>query len=191
MVTVSDALTLAEFLALPEEKPALEYVAGVVTRKVSAGIEHSMLQARLVELVNRFGEPRRLVMAVFELRATFGGASVVPDVAVLRWERIPHTPTGRLGGDLTEPPDIAVEIVSPGQSVNALIRRCLWYVANGVPLALLIDPEDESIVLFRPGAEPVGFPGSDSIDLGEVIPDFTLSLADLFATLRWEESTSS
>lgn len=41
--------------------------------------------------------------------------------------------------DFREPPDIAIEIVSPEHRVTALVRRCLWYVAQSVRLALLID----------------------------------------------------
>ena len=62
--------------------------------------------------------------AFTELRATFGGHSYVPDVSVYLWERVPLDARGRVANDFVEPPD--VEIVSPEQSVNALVRRCVW-----------------------------------------------------------------
>jgi Uma2 family endonuclease len=99
------------------------------------------------------------------------------------WDRIPRNQAGRIEDVFREPPDIAVEIVSPEQRVNALIRRCLWYVANGVRLALLVDPDDESVILFRPGAEPAALRGTDTIDFSEVLPGTQLAVQELFESL--------
>jgi Uma2 family endonuclease len=77
-----------------------------------------------------------------------------------------------------------VEIVSPKQSVNTLIRRYLWCVAHGVRIAVLVDPGDRSVVLFRPGQLPRALRGDDRIDLDDVLPGFRLTAADLFASLR-------
>lgn len=45
-------------------------------------------------------------------------------------------------------PDLIVEIASPGQSISALVRRCLWYVQEGVAVALLVDPDDRSVLVL-------------------------------------------
>ncbi len=118
-------LTLAEFLRLPEQKPALEFEDGVVTQKVPPRGQHSVLQFSLAERINAFARPRGLAFAFPELRTTFAGASRVPDIAVSRTERIPRLPDGKVANDFLEPPDVAVEIVSPEQRVNQAARRCL------------------------------------------------------------------
>src|SRR5579864_7186064 len=75
-------LTLDEFLALPEEKPALELESdGTVVRKASPQGQHSRLQLAICERINRFAESRRLALAFLELRVLFGGAAYVPDVS--------------------------------------------------------------------------------------------------------------
>lgn len=147
-------LALEEFLKLPEEEPALEFEDGVAAQKVSPKGKHSWVQYAVAEQFNRFAGPSKLARAFTELRATFAGRSYVPDVAVYLWGRIPVDEAGKVGNDFFDPPDVAVEIVSPEQSVNAQVRRCLWYAANGVRLALLVDPADESVLLFRPGQPP-------------------------------------
>lgn len=175
---------LDEFLALPEEKPALEYWRGRVSQKVSPKARHSALQGELMQRFNQVGMPRRVARAFPELRATFAGESVVPDVAVYRWERIQREKDGSLADDVTTPPDIAVEIVSPGQSANALMDRCLWYVAHGVQVALLADPYHQSVLVVRPERQPVLWRGADLIDVSEVLPGFDLSVEQLFSSLR-------
>ena len=117
---------LDEFLELPEEKPALEYEHGKITRKVSPKGKHSRLQRDLVVVIERFAHPARVAEAFPELRTTFGGRSCVPDVSVYRWSRRPFDPSGEIADDFTEPPDVVVEIVSPQQSRRVLVRRCLW-----------------------------------------------------------------
>jgi Uma2 family endonuclease len=184
MAVTDRPMTLDEFLKLPEKKPALEFEDGRVTQKVSPKGRHSILQARVAEFLNRFAEPRKLAFAFPELRTTYAGASLVPDVAVYRWERIPRDDSGDVEDDFWEPPDIAVEIVSPQQSVASLVRRCVRFNENGVPIALLIDPRARSVVDFRPGAPPRSLLGEDAIDLSEVLPAFKLTVRELFDAMK-------
>jgi Uma2 family endonuclease len=184
MAILPQRLTLDEFLALPEEKPALEYLDGMVAQKVSPKGQHSKLQYKLAEFFNRSAEPHKLAFAFPELRATFAGASPVPDVAVYRWERIPWTTEDDQANDFLEPPDIAVEILSPQQSKPKLIEKCEWYVAHGVPIALLIDPDDRSVLDFRPGARAQSLRGTDRIDFAPILPGLQLAVQELFSWLR-------
>jgi Uma2 family endonuclease len=184
MAVTQQKLSLEEFLKLPGEKPALEFLEGTVRQKVSPKARHSKLQRKLVDFINAFAEPRQLAEAFPELRLTFAGESPVPDVAVLRWNNIPYDDQGFPVDDLFQAPDIAIEIVSPDQSVTSLVRKCLWYVANGVAVALLVDPDDESVLAFRKGQEPRAPRDSDRIDLDEVMLGFPLTVQELFGALR-------
>lgn len=184
MAITSTPLTLDQFLALPEEKPSLEFIDGVVAQKVSPKTRHSALQAALIKQLDQAGLPGKVARAFPELRTTYAGASRVPDLVVYRWDRIPRDASGELADDVLEPPDIAIEIASPGQSVNALVRRCLWYVANGVSIALLVDPVDTSVLAFRSEGRVSAWRGTDRIDVSEVLPDFELTVQELFASLR-------
>jgi len=183
-VAISErSLTLEAFLELPEKKPALEFEDGTVTQKVPPRGKHAALQGGIGELFNRFGRPRKLALAFSELRTTFAGYSRVPDVAVYLWDRIPRDSTDKVADDFREPPDIAVEIISPGQTSNGMVRRCLWFVENGVRAALLVDPYDESILVFRPDRAMVLLLGADQIELGDILPGFALTVEEVFGTL--------
>jgi Uma2 family endonuclease len=184
MAVTQQRLSLEEFLKLPEEKPALEFLHGAVTQKVSPKFRHVALQGELLQRINGFGRPRRLAYAAVELRATFAGASVVPDVAVYLWDRIPRDAAGELVDDVFDPPDIAVEVISPGQTIRELVQRCQWYVANGVPVSLLVHPERQTVMIFRAGAEARTLRGPDRIDLDDLLPGFELTVDELFEAAR-------
>jgi hypothetical protein len=79
-------------------------------------------------VLNAYAEPRRLALALPETRTTFAGASLVPDLAVYRWERIPRTAEGMLADDSFVPPEIA----SPGQARSVLARAASgsWSTAS-------------------------------------------------------------
>jgi len=183
MAITPDRMTLDQFLALPEEEPPLELFGGEVTRKVSPKMFHSAIQIYLGPLFNAFCRPKRLGRAFSELRTSYEGISTVPDVVYFVQARIPRSADGKRLAEAMIPPAIAVEIVSPDQSVTDLLIRCLWYVANGVRISLLIDPQRLSVILFRPGSEPIALRDTGTLDLGDVIPGFTIDVADLFAEL--------
>ena len=183
-MTVSEKpLSLEAFLQRPERKPALEYEDGAVRRKVSPKGKHSLLRFALCDRINQFAAGRKLALALPELRATFAGRSYVPDVSVYRWQRLPHNAAGQIADDFHQAPDIAIEIVSPRQSVTALLRRCLWYVANRVQIALLVDAADRSILLVRPDSTARALRGGDAIDLRPLLPGFDATVEQLFARL--------
>ena len=182
MALARKGLTLEEFLALPEEKPALEYADGVVTQKVSPKSEHSILQVAFVKIFLPL-EQARIARVFTELRTTFPGWSPVPDVALIRWERIQRTPAGRPVSDVTIPPDLAIEIISPGETLAEMEAKCRRFVANGVPVALLVNHRDETIRVFRPGMATETWQRSGRIDLSDVAPGLAVVVEDVFGAL--------
>jgi Uma2 family endonuclease len=183
VAVVPKQLTLEQFLTLPEEEPPLEFEDGRAIPKVSPQGQHSLLVYRLAERINRVAEPAKLALALPDLRVTFGGRSPVLDIAVYVWDRISRSESGRVADDFVRPPDIGIEIVSPDQSVTSVVRRCVWYVENGVRVALLVDPEDESVLVFRPNRLPLVVRGVDRIDLDDLLPGLALTPDELFGSL--------
>ena len=181
-----DGIPLEEFLALPEATPALEYEEGRVTQKVAPMGRHSVLQGALRDLFNLKAAAQKVAFAFIELRTTYPGAhrSFVPDVSLYGWERIPRTADGEVADRFTEPPDVAVEIVSPEQSVTSLMRKCVWFVEHGVRAALLVDPDDRTIMVLRASRPVAVVRGSDAVDLSDVVPDLRLTADEVFGALR-------
>jgi Uma2 family endonuclease len=141
-------LTLAAFLSLPETKPASEYVDGEVVQKPMPQGEHSTLQAELVSILNDRLKSDANGRAFPELRCTFGGRSIVPDVAVFEQSRIPRQPNGRIANKFEIAPDWTIEILSPEQSQSKVIRNILQCLQHGTIMGWLIDPEDGCIFVY-------------------------------------------
>jgi Uma2 family endonuclease len=184
MAITRSGLTLGEFLRLPEEEPALEYEDGRVTQKVSPKGKHGRLQLQIAMLIQRFADQHDLGVAFTELRTTFAGASRVPDVAFYRRDRAPRDERGEVAGDIFEPPDLVIEIRSPGQPLEAQLQRCRAYVADGVSMALVVDSEARRLWRFAPGRPQQEVQGDQPIDFGAVLSKFTITPNEIFARLR-------
>ena len=178
-------LTLQKFLELAPTKPEQEYLAGEISHKPMREGEHSALQADLVTEINRVGKPQKLAYAFPELRCTFSGSSIVPDIAVFEWQNIPLEPNGRITNKFEISPDWVIEILSPGQSANRVIRKITFCLSQGTKLGWLIDPEDESVVVFEPNSTPVVKAGNDILLVLAALKNWQLSSADLFAWLNF------
>ena len=92
--TPAKPLTLSEFLDLPETEPASEYIDGRIIQKPIPQGEHSAIQTELAPAINLVVKPKQIARAFCELRCTFGDRSIVPDISVFTWDRIPRKDNG-------------------------------------------------------------------------------------------------
>lgn len=150
MSTITQPLTLEEFIKLPETKPASEFINGEIIQKPMPQGEHSRLQFKLCAVINEVAEPQKMAIAFPELRCTFGGDAIVPDVTVFRWERIPIRPSGRIANRFEIHPNWSIEILSPDQSQTKVLGKLLHCSQHGTELGWLIDPEEESLLVVFP-----------------------------------------
>ncbi len=158
-------LTLQDFLQLPETKPASEFINGEIVQKPMPQGEHSRLQGKFCTIINQITETPKIAYAFPELRCTFGGESIVPDVAVFRWERIPLLPSGRIANRFEIHPDWAIEILSPDQNQTKVLGKLLHCSRNGTDLGWLMYPEEESILAVFPGQRVELYKGADPLPI--------------------------
>jgi Uma2 family endonuclease len=149
------SLTLEEFLQLPETKPASEYIEGAIVPKPMPKSRHSRLQGKLIDAINAVAEPEQVAYAFPELRCTFGGRSIIPDVSVFRWQNIVLDEQGEPVDDVLAAPDWVIEILSPEQSANRVTGNILHCLEHGCQLGWLVDPDDRSVIVFQPQQQPI------------------------------------
>src|SRR5262252_4033349 len=96
MAVTPQRMSLADFLKLPEVKPALELRQGVVSQKLPPSGPHGSIQYWFGAQVFNFGELRQIAQGFTETRVILGDDTYVPDVIVYLWDRVPEDEHGRL-----------------------------------------------------------------------------------------------
>ena len=184
-IKLTSVPTLEEFLQLPETKPASEYIDGKIYQKPMPQGKHSTLQIELASAINQIGKAEKLAYAFTELRCTFAGKSIVPDIAVFEWENIPLDENGQITNKFEISPDWIIEILSPEQSANKVIRKITFCLKNGTKLGYLIDADDESITVFQPNQLPEVYEKQDTLPVLSVLGDWQLTVEDVFNWLSF------
>lgn len=84
-------------------------------------------------------------------------------------------------GPATDVPALVVEVFSPNDRPGKLNRRVTEYLRRGVPLVWVAYPDDQVVVVYRPGREADSFSGNDDLSSPDVLPGFACKVSDLFA----------
>jgi Uma2 family endonuclease len=105
-----------------------------------------------------------------------------PDVAVVLKNRLS---TEQLEtGFLPLAPDLAVEVISPNELAEDVERKVLEYLSAGVRLVWVVYPSTRSLHVFRADGSTAALRDADTLDGGDLLPGFSVRLADLFPALK-------
>jgi Uma2 family endonuclease len=190
---VGKMISLEEFLRLPEidEHPYLEYIDGRIEEKASPQKKHGLLAKRLMMDVDAYSKPRQLGETFPELRCTFAGRSIIPDVVFLLEEHIETDENDVVLDPTPRPPDLHVEIVSPDQSARKCREQLAFSRAHGCRLGWLIDPDRLTVQVYRRGRRPQRIPNDGVLEGDPVLPGYRLSVAELFEWRKVRKSKPS
>ncbi len=187
------SIDLETFLKLPETKPASEFIDGQVIQKPMPQGKHSTIQRDLVNAIDSKLKPGKIARAYPELRCTFGGRSIFPDVAVFAWEQIPRDDNGKVANVFALAPDWTIEILSPEQSQTKVVRNIMRCLSHGTQMGWLIDPEEELVFVYfaNVSGELEQQPGisvfedkEDLLPMAEFAKSFQLTVGELFGWLE-------
>ena len=172
--------TVDDVLRLGERGIRVELIDGELVPMSPTGSEHAQVEAYVSWVFNNHVIPRNLgtVMVgepLFRLDPPERLARA-PDVAFIRRDRLSGIDWK---GPFVGAPDLAVEIVSPGDTAGEVQIKVETWLANGTLAVLLMYPDSRSVVLWRArGAERLT--GDDILNLGSAMPGFRAAIRDLF-----------
>ena len=165
-----------------------ELVDGVLVEKTMGFIE-SILALAIAEAIRMFVKQGNLgiVTGADGMLRLAPGLVRIPDVAYISWHRLPG---GRLPKESIPnlAPDLAVEVLSEGNTAAEMRRKMGEYFDVGVRLVWLFDPRKRTATVHRSADEFRVLTEADDLDGGAVLPGFRLSLRNLFAELDARQS---
>ncbi|WP_445244327.1 Uma2 family endonuclease [Microcoleus sp. OTE_8_concoct_300] len=179
--------TDAEFMALNRDGHRYEIVNGELIDMGNSGAKHGYVCSILMILLGGYVHIQKLG-AMFDSSTAFkmkSGNKRSPDVSFMAKERLQgldDLPDGFLEGA----PDLAVEILSPGNTVAEIHDKLVEYFENGARLVWVIHPQEQYVLVYRSSQEPDRLlKSTQSLDGEEIVPGFTLPIAELFQKLAF------
>jgi len=172
----------AEFMALNRDGHRYEIVNGELIDMGNSGAKHGYVCSVLMILLGGYVHIQKLG-AMFDSSTAFkmkSGNKRSPDLSFMAKERLQgldELPDGFLEGA----PDLAVEILSPSNTVEEIHNKLVEYFDNGSRLVWVINPKEKYVLVYRSSQEPDRLLKSiDSLDGEEIVPGFSLAIAELF-----------
>jgi Uma2 family endonuclease len=161
------------------ENRLCELVDGTLVEK-TVGFDESRLAAQLVYLIIAYLNQHNLgtCTGADGMMRIAPGLVRIPDVSFISWNRLPSGETPRKPiPDLA--PDLAVEVLSEGNTKPEMDRKVREYFAAGVRMVWLIDPKKRTARVFSAVEQSILVRADQSLDGGNVLPGFSLVLSDL------------
>ncbi len=101
-----------------------------------------------------------------------------PDVAFVSYARMPKGPIPN--GPLPCAPDLVIEVRSPSDRIPQLSTKATEYLDAGVTVVIVLDPDTESLAVYRENELPIRMHNSDELTLPEVLPGFAVEVKKFF-----------
>jgi Uma2 family endonuclease len=176
LATEKDVLAL-----LDRENRLYELVDGVLVEKVM-GLKESMVAAHLVQVTRSYAETHDLglVAGADGTMKLWPRLVRIPDVSFFAWHQFPDkqypaVPIPELY------PDLAVEVLSEGNTLAEMERKLKEYFLAGTRLVWFVDPDARTVEVYTSPDESTLLTEADTLTGGDVLPGFTLALKELFA----------
>lgn len=172
-------LTLEEFLELPEHDHNYELIAGQAIPKMAPKRFHSRLTVTLCLLFTQWVQERGEIGIEWGIVLKRRGQDwvPVPDLLYISYERLPLERFEDEACPIA--PELAIEIISPGQSFGDLSEKATDYLQAGVSRVWLIDAQAKSLTIFYPNAVPQTKKNNDSLE-DELLPNLQLTVNQIF-----------
>jgi len=183
--------TWADVLAMPEDTgQRQEIIAGELSVAPSPAIDHQLLVAEVTARLSAHVRSHRLGI-VFGTAVDVKASEydvVVPDLLFVRAERRAIIRPG--AQTIDEPPDLVMEVISPGSGRRDRVQKLAFYARFGVAEYWLVDPIGRTWETFAlEGGVYRAVPPEGTIHRSRVVDGFTIDAAEVFAVLDEDDES--
>jgi Uma2 family endonuclease len=182
MSTTLRQVTADELFAKPGDGFRYELVKGELRKMSPAGSEHGAIIINITFLIVRHVKANDLGVC-FGAETGFKIASDpdtvrAPDLAFVRRERVPES--GVPKKFWPGAPDLAVEVLSPGDSLEEVEEKVEDWLAAGTRAVWVVSPKRRGVTVYRSMSDAARLSESDELDGGEVVPGFRCKVSEIF-----------
>jgi Uma2 family endonuclease len=165
----------------------IELEDGIISVMGPSDIVSSEISSILIRLLGNWVYPRRLGR-VFDSAGGFIMPDMnvkAPDVSFVRAARLRQSP--RYFGELV--PDLVVEIKSLSDRIKPIETKVLKFIELGAIVGILIDPDEETVTIYRSTGEPTVLGNGGILTVAELFPGWELPVSELWPPIFTEEET--
>jgi Uma2 family endonuclease len=183
MDVIRQQVAADELLHIPDDGFRYELVRGELRRMNPAGNMHGRVAMSFAWRLAQYVEGNRLGVVYaaetgFKL-ATDPDTVRAPDVAFVRRVRVEAI--GEVEGFWPGAPDLAVEVVSPGDAFAEVEEKVFDWLDAGTKMVVVVNPRQRSATVYKSTTDITVLAEADVLDGGDVVPGFELALREIFA----------
>ena len=171
--------TLDDLLQCPEDGRKYELVDGEIVVS-PAGFHHAELVVKIACIIATFLEASPIGRVLGDnLGISFPNGNLrSPDVTFVSNEKLPAGESPEGFGKFI--PDLAVEVLSPHDSLRHIGQKIGEFLECGVPLVWLVDPGRQTVTAYRSLSQTEQFSSADIISAEPVLPGFSCPVSRFF-----------
>jgi Uma2 family endonuclease len=183
-MAIRQLVTVEDLWEMPEE-PGVRYelVEGELVEVPTPNVTHNLIALLVYRLIYGISQQHDLGLVFADsmgyLLRRHPDLLRVPDVSFISWARIPGRQLPE--GIWTVAPDLAVEVVSPNDRADDVLEKVYEYLDAGTRFVWVLWPRRRTVMVYEADRDIRVLGPDDFLDGGNVLPDFRVRVADLFA----------
>ena len=178
MSTTTHLMTAEDLMNLPDEPLRHELLKGELLTMPLPKFEQMRVSANLTIILGQYARANQLgevcVEGGYHLESD-PDTVLGPDVSFIARDRI-QRPDGYFPG----PPDLAVEVLSPGDRRGKVEKKLALWLEFGTRSVWLVNPRRRTVEVLRSTGERKLFHESDQL-VDETVPGFSVKVSEIFA----------
>ena len=172
-------VTIDDMYHMPKDGQKYELVDGEVVVS-PAGFYHAEIVTKIAHIFATFLDDHPIGKVVGDnVGLIFPNGNLrSPDVSFIRMDKLPGGKSPVTFGEFV--PDLAVEVLSPGDSPRHILQKIGEFLECGVSLVWLVDPKTQTVTTFRSLSQTQQFTAQDTINAEPILPGFACLVSRFF-----------
>lgn len=175
-------MTADDLLRMPDDNFRYELVRGELRKMAPSGHTHGRVAINFAWPLTQYVKTHDLgIVYAAEtgfVISTNPDTVRAPDVAFVSRKRVDEV--GDVGGYWPGAPDLAVEVLSPGDSYTEVEEKVFDWLAAGACMVVVVNPRHRTATVYRSRTDIVVLTERDTLDGGDVVPGWTMPIQEIF-----------